>query len=44
MRRHGAYTCLVTGGFTLFTDRIAGMIGFERETARTDCWWIAMAA
>jgi len=33
MRRHGAYTCLVTGGFTLFTDRIAGMIGFNESRA-----------
>jgi phosphoserine phosphatase len=33
MRRHGAYTCLVTGGFTLFTHRIAGMIGFDENRA-----------
>jgi len=29
MRKHGAYTCLVSGGFTLFTDRISRMIGFD---------------
>jgi phosphoserine phosphatase len=33
MRRHGAYTCLVTGGFTLFTGRIAAMIGFDENRA-----------
>ncbi len=33
MRRLGAYTCLVTGGFTLFTDRIAAMIGFNESRA-----------
>jgi phosphoserine phosphatase len=35
MRRHGAYTCLVTGGFTLFTERIAAMIGFDESRANT---------
>src|SRR6185312_13415867 len=29
MRASGAYTCMVSGGFTLFTDRIAAMIGFD---------------
>ena len=29
MRAHGAYTALVSGGFTLFTDRIAKTIGFD---------------
>ena len=33
MRRHGAYTCLVTGGFTLFSERIARMIGFDESRA-----------
>jgi phosphoserine phosphatase len=33
MRRHGGYACLVTGGFTLFTHRIAGMIGFDENRA-----------
>jgi len=29
MRANGAHTCLVSGGFTLFTDRVAAMIGFD---------------
>jgi phosphoserine phosphatase len=29
MRANGAHTCLVSGGFTLFTARIATMIGFD---------------
>jgi phosphoserine phosphatase len=29
MRRNGAFTCLVSGGFTLFVERIAAMIGFD---------------
>jgi phosphoserine phosphatase len=33
MRAHGAFTCLVSGGFTLFTDRIAAMIGFDETHA-----------
>jgi phosphoserine phosphatase len=33
MRKKGAYTCLVTGGFTLFTERIAAMIGFHEHHA-----------
>ncbi len=33
MRAHGAYTCLVSGGFTLFTTRIAAMIGFDESSA-----------
>jgi phosphoserine phosphatase len=35
MRAHGAFTCLVSGGFTLFTDRIAAMIGFNETHANT---------
>ncbi len=35
MRKNGAYTCLVTGGFTLFTRRIAAMIGFDENRANT---------
>jgi phosphoserine phosphatase len=35
MRAHGAYTCLVSGGFTLFTARIAAMIGFDEARANT---------
>jgi len=31
MRRHGAYTCLVSGGFTVFTTRIAALIGFDEN-------------
>jgi phosphoserine phosphatase len=31
MRAHGAWTCLISGGFTLFTDVIAGMIGFQEN-------------
>ena len=33
MRRNGAFTCMVSGGFTLFTDRIATMIGFDEARA-----------
>ena len=35
MRAHGAHTCLVSGGFTLFTGRIAAMIGFDENRANT---------
>jgi phosphoserine phosphatase len=31
MRANGAYTCLVSGGFKSFTDRIAAMIGFDEN-------------
>ncbi|HSV21940.1 MAG TPA: phosphoserine phosphatase SerB [Xanthobacteraceae bacterium] len=31
MRRHGAHTCLVSGGFTVFTTRIAALIGFDEN-------------
>jgi len=31
MRKHGAYTALVSGGFTIFTQRIAAMIGFDES-------------
>src|SRR4051812_28662221 len=33
MRAHGAYTCLVSGGFTLFTNAVAAMIGFQENRA-----------
>ena len=33
MRANGAYTCLVSGGFTAFTSRIAAMIGFDEQHA-----------
>jgi phosphoserine phosphatase len=35
MRANGAYTCLVSGGFTQFTNRIAAMIGFDENRANT---------
>jgi phosphoserine phosphatase len=35
LRKNGAYTCLVTGGFTLFTQRLAAMIGFHENRANT---------
>ncbi|CAM5764805.1 phosphoserine phosphatase SerB [Labrys miyagiensis] len=31
MRAHGAYSALVSGGFTLFTARIAEMVGFDEH-------------
>jgi phosphoserine phosphatase len=31
MRAHGAYTCLISGGFTLFTKIIAEKIGFQEN-------------
>jgi phosphoserine phosphatase len=31
MRRRGAYTCLVSGGFTVFTTKIATLIGFDEN-------------
>jgi phosphoserine phosphatase len=31
MKKHGAYTCLVSGGFTLFTGKIAAQIGFDEH-------------
>jgi phosphoserine phosphatase len=31
MRKQGAWTCLVSGGFTLFAERIAAMIGFDES-------------
>ncbi len=35
MRANGAYTVLVSGGFTLFTNRIATTIGFHENRANT---------
>jgi phosphoserine phosphatase len=35
MRKAGAFTCLVSGGFTLFTQRIAEMIGFDENRGNT---------
>ena len=31
MRAHGAYTCLISGGFTLFTGAVARMLGFDEN-------------
>src|SRR5882724_858679 len=33
MRAHGAYTCLISGGFTLFTNAVAAMLGFQENRA-----------
>jgi phosphoserine phosphatase len=35
LRKNDVYTCLVTGGFTLFTQRIAALIGFHENHANT---------
>jgi len=35
MRANGAYTCVVSGGFTAFTTRIGAMIGFDEQHANT---------
>ena len=35
MRAHGAHTCLVSGGFTLFTGPIGATIGFDETHANT---------
>jgi phosphoserine phosphatase len=35
MRANGAYTCLVSGGFTVFTGPIAAKIGFQENRANT---------
>src|SRR6476620_1091928 len=33
MRASGAYTCLISGGFTLFTNAVAAKIGFQENRA-----------
>jgi phosphoserine phosphatase len=33
LRAHGTRTVLVSGGFTLFTDRVAAMLGFDENHA-----------
>ena len=33
MRDHGAWTCLISGGFTLFTSAVAAKIGFQENRA-----------
>ena len=35
MRKAGAHTCLVSGGFSLFTQPISEMIGFDESHANT---------
>jgi phosphoserine phosphatase len=35
MRANGAYTCVVSGGFTAFTFTIAATIGFDEQRANT---------
>jgi phosphoserine phosphatase len=35
MRRDGGTTCLVSGGFTLFTSRVGAMIGFDQNRGNT---------
>ncbi len=35
MRKHGAFTALVSGGFTFFTSRVAAAVGFEAHRANT---------
>jgi phosphoserine phosphatase len=33
MRAHGAYTCLISGGFTFFSRAVAATIGFQENRA-----------
>ncbi|POF62843.1 phosphoserine phosphatase SerB [Novacetimonas maltaceti] len=35
MRKHGAHTALVSGGFTFFTSRVAEKCGFDEQHANT---------
>jgi len=35
MRAGGAYTCVVSGGFTAFTENLAKAIGFDEQRANT---------
>jgi phosphoserine phosphatase len=35
MRKTGAYTALVSGGFTFFTQRVAAAVGFDTHRANT---------
>lgn len=35
MKANGATTCLVSGGFTLFTGRVAAMVGFNEHRGNT---------
>ncbi len=31
MRRHGALTAIISGGFTVFTGHVRGLAGFDRD-------------
>ena len=35
MRANSAHTCLVSGGFTLFTSRVAALIDFDEQRGNT---------
>jgi phosphoserine phosphatase len=35
MRKNGAHSCLVSGGFTAFTGKLAAQIGFDEDHANT---------
>ncbi len=35
MKAHGAYTALVSGGFTFFTGRVAALVGFDTHRSNT---------
>lgn len=35
MRAHGAYTVLVSGGFSFFTTRVAALCGFDQHSSNT---------
>lgn len=35
MKAHGAYTALVSGGFTAFTSHVASVLGFDENRANT---------
>ncbi len=35
MRKHGAHACLVSGGFSLFTQVVGDLIGFDENHANT---------
>lgn len=35
MRAHGAYTALISGGFTFFTGRVATLVGFNEHRGNT---------
>jgi phosphoserine phosphatase len=35
MKAHGAYTALVSGGFSFFTNRVADRVGFDTNRANT---------